>query len=175
MKKKSNVLPFTPTKKSLNKKKLSNFLYFAINFLFYTGFNLYFSNMISYKLLNGWQLSTSLFDLVYIKNTGAAFSIMQDSTKFLIILSLIAFLTILYFVIKNLKTLSMKEILFISFLMSGILGNLYERVFLGYVRDFFDLTFINFPIFNISDIFINIGVIGIMILILLSKKQRKNE
>jgi len=175
MKKKNNVLPFAPTEKSLNKKKLSNFVYFAINFLFYTGFNLYFSNIISHKLLNGWQLSTPLFDLVYIKNTGAAFSLLQNSTTFLIILSLIAFLAIFYFVIKDLKTLRMKEILFISFLMSGIFGNLYERMFFGYVIDFFDLTFVNFPIFNISDIFINIGVIGIMILILLSKKQRKNE
>jgi len=58
-------------------------------------------------------------------------------------------------------------------LLAGILGNLYERIALGYVRDFFDLAFVNFPIFNISDIFINIGVLGIIILILLDKKPIK--
>ncbi len=44
---------------------------------------------------------------------------------------------------------------------------------MGFVRDFFELTFISFPIFNVSDIFINIGVFGIIVLILLSKKPIK--
>jgi len=196
MKKLSNAIPPTPTltpqdhtmasgreqcktpktlKMSLNKKKLSNFAYFCVTFLFFTCFNLYFSNLISYKLLNGLEFTSPLFNLVLTKNTGAAFSIMQNSTAFLIALSLIGFLAILYFVIKDLKTLRMKEILFISFLMAGILGNLYERAFLGYVRDFFELAFVNFPIFNISDIFINIGVIGIATLILLSRKSNKSN
>lgn len=154
-------------------RKISKFVYFSVMFSFFTCLNFYFSNLISYKLAQGWHFSSSLFNIIYVKNTGAAFSIMQNSTNFLIILSLIALLVIFYYVIKNSENIYIKEILFLSFLTAGILGNLSERLVFGYVRDFFDLNFINFPIFNISDIFINIGVLGIIILILLTKKPIK--
>lgn len=154
-------------------KKLSNFIYFSVTFLFFFYLDFYFSNLITYKLTNGWHFSNSFLKLIYIENTGAAFSIMQNSTKFLILLSIIALLVIFFYLTRNMTTIKKKEIFFWSFLTSGILCNLYERLFFGYVRDFFDLTCINFPIFNISDIFINIGVIGIIFLILLSKKPIK--
>lgn len=154
-------------------KKLSSFIYLLVTFLFFSGTDLYLSNIIAHRVESGWISSMPLVDIVFQKNTGAAFSIMQNSTTFLIILSIIALLGIFYYTIKNISDLKMKEILFISFLTSGIFGNLCERVYFGYVRDFFDLTFINFPIFNISDIYINIGVLGIIVIILLTKKPIK--
>lgn len=154
-------------------KKLNNFIYFTLTLLFLTSTNLYLSGLISLKLIQGWKYSNALLNLVYIENTGAAFSIMQNSTKVLIIVSFVAILAIFYYVVKNLRETYMKELLFLAFLLSGILGNMYERVVFGYVRDFFELTFVNFPIFNISDVFINIGVLGIIILILLTKKTIK--
>lgn len=154
-------------------KKLSNLVYFCVTVLFFTLLDFYFSNILSSKLLHGWHFSSRLFNIIYAENTGAAFSIMQHSTKILIILSFIALLAIFYYIVKSLNAIQKKEIFLWSFLVSGILGNLHERLFFGYVRDFFDLTFINFPIFNVSDIFINIGVLGIIILILLSKKTSK--
>lgn len=154
-------------------KKINNFIYFIISFLFLTCFDLYFSNLLFAKISQGWKFSNPFINIIYIENTGAAFSILQSCTKFLIILSVIAFLAIFYYIIKNSETINKKAVFFLSFLTAGILGNLYERIFLGHVRDFFDLAFINFPIFNISDIFINIGVLGIIILILLTKKPIK--
>ena len=151
-------------------KKATKFIYFLAIFSFFTCINFYFSNLITYKLAHGWQFSNSLVKLVYVENTGAAFSIMQNSTNFLIILSIIALLISFYIVLKNIENIYFKGFLFLSVLTSGILGNLVERLIFGHVRDFFDLTFVNFPIFNISDIFINIGVFGIIILILQSKK-----
>lgn len=152
-------------------RKLNNFSCFSVTFLFFTCLNFYFSNLIVQKLAHGWHFSNSLIHLISVKNTGAAFSLMQHSTNSLIILSVIAILAIFYYLTKSLNKIQMTEILFLSFLTSGIVGNLHERLFFGYVRDFFDLTFINFPIFNISDIFINIGVLGIIILILVEKKS----
>lgn len=154
-------------------KKLSNFVYLAVTFLFFTFVNLYFSNLIASKLLSGWSFSNNLVRITYAENTGAAFSIMQHSTGSLIILSITALFVVFYYFIRNVENIYKKEIFFMSFLLAGICGNLYERIFLGHVRDFFDLAFINFPIFNVSDIFINIGVIGIIVLILLSKKPIK--
>ena len=155
-------------------KKQNKFIYFSELFLFFTFVNLYFSNLFSQKLAQGWHFSNSLLNMIYVENTGAAFSILQNSTNFLIFISITALLGIFYYITKYSETIYIKEILFLSFLTAGILGNLYERLFFGYVRDFFDLAFINFPIFNISDIFINIGVVGIIILILLTRKSVGN-
>lgn len=143
--------------------------FFAI-FSVLTCLNIFFSDLISYKLVHGWLFSNSIFRLNYVENTGAAFSIMQNSTHFLIILSIIALIISFYFTIKNFENIGFKGFLFLAILTSGILGNLSERLLFGHVRDYFDLVFVNFPIFNISDIFINIGVLGIIILILLAKK-----
>lgn len=154
-------------------KKLSNSIYFGITLVFFSFLDFYFSNLISQKLAHGWHSAGPIFKVVYVENTGAAFSILQNSTTFLIVLSILAIGGIFYFVAKNIENLYMRDLLFVSFLTAGILGNLGERVFFGYVRDFFDLTFINFPIFNISDIFINIGVLGIIVLLLITKKPIK--
>lgn len=154
-------------------RKIHKFIFFSVMFLIFTYLNIYISNLIAYKFMHGWQFSNSLLKITYVENTGAAFSIMQNSTKSLIILSIFALVAIFYYVIKNLENIYIKEFLFISLLTSGILCNLIERFFYGGVRDFFELNFINFPIFNISDVFINIGVFGIIILILLTKKPIK--
>ena len=60
---------------------------------------------------------------------------------------------------------------FIALLSAGIAENLHERIIYGYVRDYFQLNFINFPVFNISDILINVGVIALIIMILIKKTK----
>lgn len=156
-----------------NRTKLSNFLYFFVTLAFFLFVNLHFSNLISTKLNSGWQFSNDFVNFVFVKNTGAAFSILQNSTLGLAIFSIFAVFAIIYYIIRNLDTILMKEIFPLSLLLSGILGNLFERLYFGYVRDYFDLAFVNFPVFNISDIFINLGVFVIIILVLLSKKPIK--
>lgn len=156
-------------------KKRNNLSYFLITLTFFTYLNFYGSNLIAYKLMHNWHYTNALFSIVYTQNTGAAFSIMQNSTAFLIGLSIISFFAIIFYIIKNIAYVSFKITFFASLLLSGILGNLYERITFGYVRDFFNLNFVNFPIFNISDIFINIGVVGIIILILLIKTPVRDE
>lgn len=151
--------------------KQSKLAYFYASFLFFLSTNLYFSNIIVQKLAHRWTFSNPLLHLHFAKNTGAAFSIMQNSKGFLIFLSTAAVFLIFFYVIRNITKTTPKEVFFLSLLLSGIVGNLYERIYFGYVRDFFDLTFINFPIFNISDIFINVGVLGIIILLLFDRKN----
>lgn len=59
-----------------------------------------------------------------------------------------------------------------AMLVSGVICNTYERITLGYVRDFINLKFIEFPVFNISDILINLGVLAIIILVALKKYKK---
>ena len=152
-------------------EKASKFIYFVICYVFFIFTDLYLSNMIVENLVGGMKYSNKVFYLNYIKNTGAAFSILKDSRELLIILSMIALVLLALYVIKHLKSISLKACFFIALLSAGIAGNLHERIIYGYVRDYFQVNFINFPVFNISDIFINIGVIAIIILILINKKK----
>ena len=86
-------------------------------------------------------------------NYGAAFSILQGYTTLLIIISLIVLFACIYYYIKY-KNKNIR--LALSFLISGIIGNLIDRIFLGYVRDFIDLKI--WPVFNLADSFNVIGV-----------------
>lgn len=151
--------------------KISKILYLTVCFVFFLFADLYFTNLLVNAIHHGLKLSNSVFALTFVKNYGAAFNILQNAREALIILSVVAIVLLFGYVIKHIKTISMKSIFFISFLSAGIAGNLHERIVLGYVRDFFEFRFIDFPVFNISDIFINIGVIGLIILILLKKTR----
>ena len=112
--------------------------------------------------------------LIYVKNTGAAFSILENSKLFLIIFSIVALGMILYYSIKNSEKFSTISAFWAAMLVAGISCNLYERIMFGYVRDFFKLNFIDFPVFNISDVFINIGVLAIIIIIIKNKYIKNN-
>lgn len=152
-------------------EKTSKFIYFVICYVFFIFTDLYLSNILVDKLVHGYRLSNPVFSLNYIKNTGAAFSILQNSRELLIILSMIALVLLALHVIHNLKSISLKSCFFIALLSAGIAGNLHERIIYGYVRDYFQLNFISFPVFNISDILINVGVIALIIMILIKKTK----
>lgn len=152
-------------------EKTSKFIYFVICYVFFIFTDLYLSNILVDKLIHGYKLSNPVFSLNYIKNTGAAFSILQNSRELLIILSMIALVLLALHVIHNLKSISLKSCFFIALLSAGIAGNLHERIIYGYVRDYFQLNFISFPVFNISDILINVGVIALIIMILIKKTK----
>mgnify|MGYP000254187009 FL=1 len=152
-------------------EKTSKFIYFVICYVFFIFTDLYLSNILVDKLIHGYRLSNPVFSLNYIKNTGAAFSILQNSRELLIILSMVALVLLALHVIHHLKSISLKSCFFIALLSAGIAGNLHERIIYGYVRDYFQLNFINFPVFNISDILINVGVIALIIMILIKKTK----
>lgn len=153
-------------------KKISNLIYFITCYVFLIYANLSLSNFVVYNIKHGYKFTSDFISLHYVKNTGAAFSLLKDSREILIILSVTALVLLFLYAIKHIKSISMKSLFFIALLSAGIAGNLHERITLGYVRDFFELSFINnFPVFNVSDIFINIGVIVLIILILLKKTK----
>ena len=92
--------------------------------------------------------SNPVFDLIFIQNTGAAFSILENSKIFLISFSAFAILAMIIYLIKNIQKASTFAIFWASLLIAGVFCNMYERIAYGYVRDFFKLNFIDFPVFN---------------------------
>ena len=153
--------------------KINKILYLFISIIFFIIFDSYFSELIL-SSLRFKMPENQIIDIVSVQNTGAAFSILENSRFFLIIFAIIAILCIISYVIKNMDKFSTFAVFWVSLLTAGVCCNLYERITLGYVRDFFSLNFVNFPVFNISDIFINVGVFAIIIIII-KNKYLKNE
>lgn len=109
-----------------------------------------------------------LINLVYVENRGAAFGILQDRRIFFIILTLVVVAYLLYYFIRNINTNPKMLNLALSLIISGALGNFYDRLFHGYVVDFIEFSFINFPVFNIADILVTLGSILLIVFILFS-------
>ena len=99
-----------------------------------------------------------IFSLDYVKNFGAAFNLFSGSRIFLSLISIIITIILLFFILYNNKA-RITDLISCSFIMGGTIGNGLDRITKGYVVDFINLNFINFPIFNIADISINIGFI----------------
>ena len=102
-----------------------------------------------------------LFRIDFIKNYGAAFNIFSGSRIFLSFISIAFAILLIYFIFRG-KTLNSFELYSYSFILAGTIGNGMDRILKGFVIDFINLNFINFPVFNIADISINIGFIFLL-------------
>ncbi len=154
-------------------KKTSKIVYFFVAVVFFIIFDIFFSNMV---LKNpGTFPKNPLLDLLFVQNTGAAFNILQNSKIFLICFALGAIVWIISYTLRNIEKTSVFSLFWVALLTAGVFCNMYERISLGYVRDFFKLNFVNFPVFNISDIFINVSVFAIVVIIIKHNFKKNNE
>ena len=156
----------------INNKGVNPVVYFVICLITMICFNLTLTNHILHNIFLG-TTNYKLIDIVYVQNTGAAFSSFQHSTFILICIGIIAIAAILTELFRDVYKYSLSMHFASAVLVTGILCNTWERFSLGYVRDFINIKFIEFPVFNISDILINLGVLVIIILII-TKKYKKN-
>ena len=99
-----------------------------------------------------------LFKLDFVKNYGAAFNIFSGSRVFLSLISILFSLLLIYLIFRK-NTLNSFDLYSYSFILGGTIGNGIDRIYRGFVVDFINLNIINFPVFNIADISINIGFI----------------
>ena len=102
-----------------------------------------------------------LFKLDFVKNYGAAFNIFSGNRIFLSIISIIFSILLLYLILRK-NTSKSIDMYSYSFILAGTVGNGLDRIIKGFVIDFINLNFIDFPVFNIADISINIGFILIL-------------
>ena len=110
-----------------------------------------------------------LFRLDFVKNYGAAFNIFSGNRIFLSSISIIFSILLIYLILRK-NTCYLSDLLSYSFILGGTIGNGLDRILRGFVIDFINLNFINFPVFNIADISINIGFIFLFYSILRNKK-----
>lgn len=153
----------------MNSTTIGKYLFLIASFAFWMFLALFSSKLIVDNLTSGHTYSNLVFNLHYLKNSGAAFSLLQDAREFLIIISVAATTLLLTYAHNHIRSISYLAISFIALLSAGIMSNCHERIVLGYVRDYIQLKIFNFPIFNVADIFITIGVIALIVILLLYK------
>lgn len=106
----------------------------------------------------------NFLDITYVKNTGAAFSILEENTWMITIISLMIIMGVIYYVYKNKPSNNIENIGY-GMVIGGALGNFIDRIIYGYVIDFIDINLFgwNYPVFNIADVMIVIGVFLLVI------------
>lgn len=127
------------------------------------------------------ELIPHLFNLVMVKNMGAGFGIFQGKTIALTVVTFIVVICIcvyLFFALKESEWLRISLV----FVTAGGIGNIVDRIALGYVRDFIQFAFWeSFPVFNIADSFVTIGAFMLVVVLIImlvqegKKKQKEFE
>ena len=102
-----------------------------------------------------------LFKLDFVKNYGAAFNIFSGSRIFLSLISILFSILLIYLIFRK-NNLNLIDLYSYSFILGGTIGNGIDRIYRGFVIDFINLNIINFAVFNVADISINIGFIFLL-------------
>ena len=121
-------------------------------------------------------LLPGVVQLTYAQNTGAAFSILQGQQWLFALIFAVFTAAILWAYFKKAFPFSKFEWFCIAAVYAGGLGNMIDRLRLGYVVDMIETQFIDFPVFNVADSFITCGCIALMVsLIFFNKAFWKDE
>ena len=117
-------------------------------------------------------LIKNVFELRYLENRGAAFSIFENKQTFFLVVTCIFIIVMIYAIIKLPleKKYNIFEIVLV-FLVSGAIGNMIDRIIQGYVVDYFYFSLIDFPIFNVADIYVSVGCVVFAIILLFVFKE----
>ena len=134
-----------------------------------------FTKSIAVSALEGGRhidLIKGVLEFYYIQNRGAAFGIFQDGTLILGIISAVSLVVLIFLYFKipdGRKYLPLRIVLI--FMSAGAAGNLFDRITLHYVRDFIYFSLIDFPVFNVADIYVTCSVFVLVYLILFHYKD----
>ncbi|MGN0390210.1 MAG: signal peptidase II [Wujia sp.] len=126
----------------------------------------------SFALYESKPLIKDVFHLTYIQNTGAAWGMLKGKIFFFVILTLAFFIlcSCIYARVKDDKRFTPIRVCLV-FLVSGAIGNMIDRIKLHYVVDFFDFRLINFPVFNVADIYVTVSMFVLLVLCLFYYKD----
>lgn len=153
----------------MKKIYMYSLLFFIIDF---------FSKLIIKTNLNLFQsieIIPNFFNITFVYNEGAAFSILEGKKILFILLGLLLIIGLVIFIRK--EKLTKYKTLYYSLLIGGVLGNMFDRIFYPGVVDFFDFKLFTYdaPIFNVADSFIVIATILIIIEILGGKNENRSN
>ena len=141
--------------------KIQTKLYFSSLSIFIVLIDQFTKYLMSYNNKLFINKDFLLFKLDFVKNYGAAFNIFSGSRIFLSLISIIFSILLIYLIFRK-NTSNSFDLYAYSFILGGTIGNGIDRIYKGFVVDFINLNIINFPVFNIADIAINIGFVFLL-------------
>ena len=132
------------------------------------------SNLNEYQEI---KIIKNFFSITLLKNTGAAFSILKNSTLLLIIISVLFILLISKYIKKEEKNLTKLDVYSYGIILGGIFGNLLDRIIHKGVIDYLSFRFFSyyFPVFNFADICITVGIALLIISTIVNEKKQDKE
>ena len=130
----------------------------------------------SLKSIHNMTLAEGFMDLTFVENRGVAFGMFSGQRWFILLLTCVIAAGLVWFYV----TLPKKKEYFplrgsLVMLLSGAIGNIIDRLFRGYVVDFFEFTFFDWPVFNVADIYVVVGVIVMALMLLFVVKEEDLE
>jgi len=121
---------------------------------------------------DGIPLWKDVLELYYIENTGTAWGLFGGARIFFIVITIIIFFVITFIIFRLPFSKRNIPLLINGILLgAGAVGNFIDRTMLGYVRDFIYFKLIDFPIFNVADMYVSVGICMFAILILFVYKD----
>ncbi len=120
----------------------------------------------AYIIING------ILELNYLENRGAAFGMLQNQKAFFIFVAVVILSVIGYVLYKTPDNKKYRILhLLLSLIAAGAIGNMIDRIRFDYVVDFIYFVLINFPIFNVADIYVTVSTVALVILLLFVYKE----
>lgn len=158
-------------------------VYIAVEVVFFA--LLMVADLVSKKYISAYldrvggsaEFMPGFISLYYTENTGASFGIFQNGTMPLIVLTAVVMAGLFVFLALSRKEAESIRIPLVAILAGGV-GNLVDRISLGYVRDFFNFEFMTFGIFNVADACISVGAVVLVIVVVVdiireAKREKK--
>lgn len=126
----------------------------------------------NFELYEEKVILPGLFSLFYIQNKGAAWGMFEGKMIFFYIIT-VAVVGYLIYMFQQEKNITRLSGVSFSLILAGAIGNFIDRLLNGYVVDMFRLDFINFPIFNVADICLTVGVVLMIIHVIFFEKEEE--
>lgn len=163
-------------KKEVNRGKMLLFdAVFAIVLLAFDQFTKYLA-ITHLKGKSAYVLIDGVLELQYLENRGSAFGMLQNQKFFILFVGIVFMLVLLLFLIKLPEQKKFCAVhIFLAAIIAGGLGNMIDRFRFDYVVDFISFVLINYPIFNVADIYVVISTVGLFILFLFVFKEKDLE
>ena len=135
-----------------------------------------YSALTKLKPLGSVTFIDGFMDFTFVENRGAAFGILNGRVWLLLVIAAVICIVIIAAMLKMPNTKEYKWLKWsLMLILAGAIGNVADRLFRGYVVDFFEFTFIKWPVFNMADIYVVIGTIVMAVLVLFVIKDDKEE
>ena len=115
------------------------------------------------KGTSGISLIDNVLNLRYLENRGMAFGLLQNKILFLVLTCIVFFVAIIYLLLYT-----------AAIVFAGAMGNFIDRVFRGYVVDFIYFSLIDFPTFNVADIYVTCGI-TVMVFLMFFRYKEEND